>query len=64
MFVGYGVFTFGCAKKNGQANPLIDRVFKTEINRLNYTKAYGPEKCPVLLILPYVGEKLTQIERS
>ena len=32
--------------KNGCRNPLIDRVFKTEINRLNYIKRCGPEKCP------------------
>ena len=30
---------------NGYPNPLIDRVFKTEINRLNCIKPYGPEKC-------------------
>ena len=41
--------------KNGYAKPLIDKVFKTESNRLKYIKPYGPEKCPVLLILPYVG---------
>ena len=43
---------------------MIDKVFQTETNRLNYIKLYGPEKCPVLLILPYVGEKSTQIERN
>ena len=50
--------------KNGYPNPLIDRVFKTELRRLKYTKPYGPEKCPVLLILPYVGEKSKQVERD
>ena len=49
--------------KNGYPNPLGDRVFKTEINRLNYLKPYDPEKYPVLLILPYAGENLSQIER-
>ena len=44
--------------------PLIYTVFKTETNRLNYTKSYGPEKSPVLFILSYAGEKLTQIERN
>ena len=50
--------------KNGYPGPLIDKVFKTEINRLDHIKPYGPEKCPVLLILPYVGQKSTQIERN
>ena len=43
---------------------MIDKVFKRETNRLNYIKPYRPEKCPVLLSLPYVGEKSTQIERN
>ena len=34
--------------KNEYPNPLIDRVFKTEINRLNYINLYGPEICTVL----------------
>ena len=50
--------------KNGYPGPLIDKVFKTETNRLDYIKPYGPEKCPVVLILPYVGEKSTQIESN
>ena len=50
--------------KNGYPNPLIDKVFKTEISRLNYIKPFGPEKCPVLLIFPYAGENSTQIERN
>ena len=49
---------------NGYPNPLVEKVFKTEINRLKYIKPYGPDKCPVLLILPYVGVKSTQIENS
>ena len=44
--------------------PLIDRVFKTDINRLNYIKPYGPEKCPVLLIATYAGEKSTLVKRN
>ena len=48
--------------KNEYPGPLIDKVFKTETNTLNYIKPYGPEKCPVLLILPYVGEKSSHIE--
>ena len=51
-------------KQNGYPNPLIDRVFKTEIKRLNYIKPYGPENCQVFLILPNSGEKSTQIERN
>jgi len=43
---------------------LIDKICKTETNKLNNIKPYGPEKCPVLLILPYVGEKSTQIEKN
>ena len=50
--------------KNGYPNPLIDKVFRTELNRQKYIKPYGPEKCPVLLILPYVGVKSKQIERD
>ena len=50
--------------KKGYPNPLIDKVFKTESNRLKYTKPHGPEKCPVLLILPYVGAKSKQVERD
>ena len=50
--------------KNRYPNPLIDRVFKTEIHKLICTKSYGPEKSPVLFILSYAGEKLTQIERN
>ena len=50
--------------KNEYPGPLNDKVFKTETNRLNHIKPYGPEKCPVLLILPYVDEKSTQIERN
>ena len=34
------------------------------MNRLKYIKPYGPEKCPVLLILPYVGVKSNQIARD
>ena len=45
-------------------NPLIDKVFKTESNRLKYIKPYGPKKYPVLLILPYVGVKSKQVERD
>ena len=33
--------------KKGYPNLLIDKVFKTESNRLKYIKPYGPEKCPV-----------------
>ena len=33
----------------GYPGPLIDKVFKTETNRLNHIKPYKPEKCPVLL---------------
>ena len=43
---------------------MIDRGFKSVINRLNYIKPYGPEKYPVLLVLPYAGEKSTQIEKN
>ena len=50
--------------KNVYPNLLIDRVFKTEINRLNYTKSYGPEKCPVLLILPYAGENRLRLKET
>ena len=50
--------------KNRYPNPLIDRVFKTEIHKLICTKSYGPEKSPVLFILCYAGVKLTQIERN
>ena len=42
---------------------MIDKVFRTELNRLKYIKLYGPEKCPILLILPYVGVKSNQIKR-
>ena len=48
--------------KNGYPNPLINKVFKTDLNRLKYIK--GPEKFPVLLILPYIGVKSNQIERN
>ena len=44
--------------KNGYHNSLIEKKIKTEINRLNCIKSYGPEKCPVLLIVPYAGEKI------
>ena len=50
--------------KNGHLAFLIDKVFKTETSRLNHIKSYGPEKCPVLLTLPYVGEKSTQNKRN
>ena len=50
--------------KNGYRNPLIDRAFKTEINRLNYINPYGPEKYPVSLIFPYADEKSTQIDSN
>ena len=50
--------------KNGYHNLLIDKVFKTKSNRLKYIKPYGPEKCPVLLILRYVGVKSKQVERD
>ena len=50
--------------KNGCRNPLIDRVFKTELNKLNYIKPYGHEKCLLIFILPYASEKLTQIEEN
>ena len=50
--------------KNGYPNPLIDKVFKTELNRLEYIKPYGSEICLVLLILHYVGIKSKQIERD
>ena len=50
--------------KNGYPNPMIDKVFKTESNRLKYIKPYCREKCPVLLILPYVGVKSKQVERD
>ena len=43
---------------------MIDKVSKIELNRLKYIKPYGPEKCPVLLISPYVGVKSKQIERD
>ena len=42
---------------NGYSNPLTDKVFITNSNRLKYIKPYGPRKYPVLLILPYVGVK-------
>ena len=47
--------------KSRYTYPLIDRAFKTEINRLNHFKPYGPKKCPVLLILPYAGGQITKI---
>ena len=50
--------------KNGYPNPLIDNVFRTELNRPKYIKPYGPEKCSVLLILLYIGVKSNQIERD
>ena len=50
--------------KNGYPNPLIDKVLRTELNRLQYIKPYCPEKCPVLLILPYVGLKSNKIKRE
>ena len=50
--------------KNGYPNPLIDNVFKIELNRLKYIKPYGPEKCPVLLIFPYVGVKSKQVKKD
>ena len=52
------------ANKNGYPNYLFGRAFKSKINRLIQMKSYGPEKCPILLILPYAGEKLTQIEKN
>ena len=41
-----------------------NKVFRTELNRLNYIKSYGPEKCPVLLILLYVGVNRTKLKRK
>ena len=43
--------------KNCYPNPLIEKVSKTEINKLIYIKHYCPEKCPVLLILPHTSKK-------
>ena len=48
--------------KNRYPNPLINKVYKTESNRLKYIKPYGPKKCPVMLILPYVGVKSKLVE--
>ena len=48
--------------KNGYPGPLFDKVFKIETNRLNHIKPYGPEKCLVLFILPFVGKKSTHVE--
>ena len=28
-------------------NPLIDKIFKTKIDKLDHINLYGPEKCPV-----------------
>ena len=50
--------------KNGYPIPLIDKVFKIESNRLKYIKPYGPEKCPVLLILPYVGINRNKLKKT
>ena len=50
--------------KKGYSNPLIDRVFKTEINRLNYVKPYCPENCLVLWILPYAGKNRLRLKET
>ena len=50
--------------KKGYSNPLIDRVFKTEINRLNYIKPYCPENCLVLWILPYAGKNRLRLKET
>ena len=51
-------------KEYPRPNASIDKVFKTELNRLKHIKPYGLEKCPVLIILPYVGVKPNQIKRD
>ena len=50
--------------KNRYPNFLIDKVSKIEINRLNYIKPYGPEKCPVIFILPYAGENRLRLKET
>ena len=43
---------------------MTEKLFRTELVRLKNIKLYGPEKCPVLLILPYVGAKSEQVEKE
>ena len=41
---------------NGYPEDLIEMVFQSHHNYLNNPKVYGPEKFPVVLKLPYIGE--------
>lgn len=50
--------------RNKLTSTFIDRVLKTENNKLNHIDVYGPEKFNVKLVLPYVGARSTNFESS
>ena len=43
---------------------LVERVFNQESKRLKNKIIYGPEKCPLALVLPYIGSQYASFERA
>ena len=50
--------------KNGYPHTLIERIFNQEPNSLKNNIIYGPEKCPLALILPCIDSQSTSFERT
>ena len=51
-------------KLNGYPEMLVNRVIKSQSTNSNIVKPYGPDKCPILLKLPYIGVESKLIEKK
>ena len=51
-------------KLNGYPEILVNRVIKSQSTNSNIAKPYGPDKCPILLKLPYIGAESKLIEKK
>ena len=50
--------------KNDNPDTLVERVFNQESKSLKTNIVYGPEKCPIALVSPYIGSQSTSFERA
>ena len=50
--------------KNGYPDKLIKKSFNQESKRLKNNLIYGPEKCLLALVLPYIGSQSKSFERT
>ena len=50
-------------KLNGYPETLANRIISLQLIQSNKTKPYGPEKCPILLKVPYIKPDYKLIEK-